>query len=226
MKITMPVLTIALSIGVGQCITCQADTIRIGDTRSSVIDRWGVPTAEQQSSYGTLLLYTNMQVFLVKEAVVFLSHETAQPDFSGAPATMEESVAVPDSEADALKRRTSHVKNTAAPMSRTGSDPRPTPAHFDEHPMLVQAIQTKRDTMNAKTRDSMNLSTYWNKLRPQFARNSLFDQPGSMLRLKTADGRTIPAVGESPPPEWRYLDVDIDESFGTLNQVKEATSER
>jgi hypothetical protein len=226
MRITTHVLAVALSFGVGLCITGQADTIRIGDTRSSVIDRWGTANGEQVSSYGTLLLYTNMQVFLVKEAVVFISHETAQPNFSGIPAETVKPDAVPEMTAGAPGRRTSHVKETKTPVTRTGSNRQATPAHFEEHPLLVQATRTKRDEMNARRRDSVNLSTYWNKLRPQFARNSLFEQPGSMVRLKTADGRTIPAVGETPPPEWRYLDVDVDESFGTLKEIEEDTSER
>ncbi|MGY9107368.1 MAG: hypothetical protein ACKVG0_12735 [Alphaproteobacteria bacterium] len=105
MRITTHVLAVALSFGVGLCITGQADTIRIGDTRSSVIDRWGTANGEQVSSYGTLLLYTNMQVFLVKEAVVFISHETAQPNFSGIPAETVKPPVPPGGERRTLKRQ-------------------------------------------------------------------------------------------------------------------------
>ena len=196
--------TIALMLAVSS--RGWASPLAIGDSRESVISAIGMPLRELASADGTLLVYNNSFVYLVGGKVDFISLTTPRPETPKGGDLSEN-----DTEND-----TGSEKGTSAPpglKTRAKERVQIRPHAFENHPIFAEALQRQREDRRNTARLNTSLEIYWETLRQNFADNSLFDSPVGMVTLKTGDGQTIPAVGESRNAAWNYLEVDLEEAL-------------
>ena len=186
----------------------RAAPIAMGDPRDAVIRAIGMPLRELHSDSGNLMVYSNSFVYLVDGKVDFIGLSRPQTVIQE-DVTRQNNATVSKGSLRENKPA-SPVKNVAGGTSHA----------FENHPVFAEAVQRQRENRIALTRQNTSLDAYWEILRQNFAENSRFDTPGGMLTLKTADGRVIPAVGESRPPTWRYLDMGLDEDLGPDSETQ------